>query len=133
MPVAARAEPRRWRNVAVVRERDMRRVRWVLMLLVGIAAAAAPVAAYLIQQMRYVETRYKIEELRAKRERLDETEKRLRIERASLEALPRVEKRAADDLGLVHWTPRQVVVVRSSVPARGASSPRAPGEFRAAR
>ncbi|MBZ5638414.1 MAG: cell division protein FtsL [Acidobacteriia bacterium] len=133
MPTSAQAERRHWRNVMVVRERDPRRLRWVMLLLLGVAAAATPVAAYLIQQMQFVETRYRIEELRGRRERLEETERRLRIERATLEALPRVEGRALDELGLVHPTPHQIVVVRSSAPGRGSAAPRAPGEFPAAR
>jgi cell division protein FtsL len=133
MPVSAPAELRHWRNVMVVRERDTRRSRWVTLLLLGVAAVAMPIAAYLIQQMQYVEARYRIEEMRNRRERLEETERRLRIERATLEALPRVEGRALDELGLVHPTPRQFVVVRSSAPGRGGAAPRAPGEFRAAR
>jgi cell division protein FtsL len=133
MPAPVPAEPRRWRNVTVVREGDPRRLRWVLFLFLGIAAAVAPVAAYLVQQMQFVEARYRIEELRGRLQRLEETERRLRIERATLETLPRVEERAIDELGLVHPTPRQVVVVRSSAPGRGSASPRAPGESQAAR
>ena len=132
MSIPMPAEPRRWRNVTVVRERDTRRSRWVLLFLLGVAAAAAPVAAYLIQQMQYVEARYRIEEMRGRLQRLEETERRLRIERASLETLPQVEARATDELGLVHPESRQVVVVRSSAPGRGNASPRSPGEFRAA-
>jgi cell division protein FtsL len=133
MPVQVQAHPRRWRNVTVVREGDPRRLRWVLLLFLGVVAAAAPVAAYLIQQMQYVEARYRIEEQRGRLQRLEETERRLRIERAHLETLPEVEARALDELGLVHPSPRQVVVVRSSVPGRGSASPRSPGVVQAAR
>ena len=129
MSVTVQAESRRWRNVAVVRERDPRRVRGVLILFVGVLAAAAPVAAYLVQQMQFVQTRYQIEEQRSRLQRLEETERRLRIERATLEALPRVEERARGELGLVHPTPRQVVVVRSSATSRRTASSRTPGEF----
>jgi cell division protein FtsL len=133
MSVPVQAEPRRWHNVTVVREGDPRRLRWVLLLFLGVVAAAAPVAAYLIQQMQYVEARYRVEELRGRLQRLEETERRLRIERATLETLPRVEAKALDELGLVHPSSRQVVVVRSSAPGRGSASPRAPGQFQAAR
>jgi cell division protein FtsL len=133
MPVFAPAEPRQWRNVTVIRERDPRSSRWAVLLLLGIAAAAVPIALYLIQQMQYVQARYKIEDLRSRRARLEETERRLRIEKAQLEALPPVEKRALVELGLVHPTPRQSVVVRSSAPGHGSAAPRAPGETRAAR
>jgi cell division protein FtsL len=133
MRVAVPSEPHRWRNVPLVRERDPRWSRWVWLLVLGAVAVAAPIAAYLVEKMQYVEVRYEIEAQRGRRERLQEVERRLRIERATLEALPRVEGRALDELGLVHPTPRQVVVIRSSVPGRGNAAPRAPGEYRAAR
>ena len=133
MSVPIPAESRRWHNVTVVRERDTRRSRWVLWVLLGALAAAAPVAAYLIQQMQYVEARHRIEEQRSRLQRLEEAERRLRIERATLETPPRVETRAKDELGLIHPKSDQVEVVRSSAPVRGNASPRSPGEFRAAR
>ncbi len=129
MTVPAPSQPRRWHNVTVVRESDPRRMRWVLILFAGVLAAAIPVTAYLVQQMQYVETRYGIEELRGKLQQLDEQERRLRIERASLETLPKVEDRATQELGLVHPTPRQVVVVRSSAPGRGTATSRTLGEL----
>ncbi len=129
MTVPAPSESRRWHNVTVVREQDPRRMRWVLILFAGILAAAIPVAAYLVQQMRYVEARYRTEDLRGRLTRLVETERRLRIERATLERLPRVEERAQGELGLVHPTPRQRVVVRSSAPDRGSAASRNLGDF----
>jgi len=72
-----------WRNVPLVRERDVRRARWLWGLLLGIMAAVAPFTIYLLQQMDHVRVRYKIEELRSQHERLVEMEQRLRIERAS--------------------------------------------------
>ncbi len=129
----APAPARRWRNAPIVRERDSRRARWLWAVFLGLCAAATPIAAYLLQQMEYVQVRYQIEELRDRRARMEEAVKRLRIERATLEAFPRVESRAVEDLGLVHPPPRQVVVVRQVTQGRGRSSPRAPDAARAAR
>jgi cell division protein FtsL len=117
---------RRWRNVGVTREHDARRARWLWSLLLGLLAAAVPVALYVLQGMEYVQVRYKIEELRATEGRLLEAERRLRIERAALEALPAVEERAVQDLGLARPSPDRVVVVPSTSPGRGDRSPRAP-------
>jgi len=126
MPVAAPVPERRWRNVTVTRERDPRRSRWLALLFLGIVAALVPVAVYLIQQMEYVQVRYRIEEQRSRRETLEETERRLRIERAALESLPSVEASATSKLGLVHPLPGQVVVAKSTAPGRGAAATRAP-------
>lgn len=117
---------RRWRNVGVTREHDTRRTRWLWGLLLGLAAAAVPLAFYVIQQMNYVQVRYKIEELRGQQERLLEAERRLRIERAALEALPVVEERAVRELDLARPVPERVVVVPATSPGRGDRSPRAP-------
>lgn len=110
---------RRWKNVDLVRERDDRRVRRLWSWLLGVVAAFAPTAWYLLQQMEYVQVAYRIEELRDQQERLSETERRLTVERATLEALSRVESRAARELGLVHPAPEQVVVVGDRSLERG--------------
>lgn len=124
MEALVSASGRRWRNVPLVRERDMRRARFSLGLLLAIVASMTPFAVYLLEQFDYLHVRYKIEELRAQHDRLVEAERRLRIERAGLSALPRVEARAAGMLGLVHPLPEQVLVVRRLKP--GSAVPRAP-------
>ena len=117
---------RRWKNVPLTRERDPRRSRWLVALVLGVAALAAPVIAYLLHQMEYVQVRYKIEEMRGKRDQLEETERRLRIERATIQSLPSVEARAGSELGLVRPGPGQVVVAKTASPGRGAAASRAP-------
>jgi len=124
MPVAT--PEHRWRNVTVTRERDPRRSRWLAALFLGIVAALVPVAVYLVEQMAYVQVRYRIEELRGRRERLEETERRLRIERATLESLPSLEAGAETKLGLVHPLPGRVVVAKSQRAGRGGAATRAP-------
>ncbi len=118
--------PRQWRNVTVVRQRDDRRVRRLWGWLIGLVVALTPSAFYLLQQMEYVQVRYRIEELRAERTRLADEERRLRVERATLEALPRVESRAADRLGLVTPPPDRVVVVRPPAARQAELVARAP-------
>ena len=122
---------RRWRNSAVHRDVDSRRARWVWKVVAGLALAVAPFAVYLLQTMDYVETSYAIEELRAQEMRLQEAERRYRIEKAVLEALPAVEARAGKELGLEHPPAAHVVVVapedrtRSTPPASSVPSPTA--------
>ena len=125
---ATGAAARQWRNVTVVRQRDDRRVRRLWGWLLGLVIALTPGAFYLLQQMEYVQVRYRIEELRAERARLAEEERRLRVERATLEALPRVEHRATDRLGLITPSPDHVVVVRPPAAREGGLVARAPDE-----
>lgn len=118
MAVPAQAPARRWRNQSVVRELDRTRTRWIWTVLLGVALASAPLVVYLVQMMRYVETRYAIEDLRSRQERLLDQERRLTIERAELESLPEVERKAVRDLGLVRPGPGNAVVARqASAPA----------------
>ena len=46
-------DSRRWRNRPVVRERDVQRSRWRWILLAWFVAAAAPLTAYMLEQMEY--------------------------------------------------------------------------------
>ena len=119
---------RRWRNSALHREVDTDRARWVTRVVLGAILAALPFAAYLLQTMAYVETRYALEDLRVREERLVESERRLRIEKAVQEALPTVETRAGRQLGLARPKPSEVVVVTPAELARrsppGPSLPR---------
>lgn len=125
-PHAAGNPNRRWRNARLVRQRDIRRTRWLSGLLLGIVVAVAPFTVYLLQQMEYVRVRYKIEELRTQQNRLVEMEQRLRIDRASLQTPSRVESRAVRELGLIHPSPYEVVVVHRPAPGHGSLVARAP-------
>ena len=100
---------RRWQNKPLTRERDHERMRGLWVFLLGLAIALTPFAVYLLQQMRYVETGYLIQDRRDTLQHLEERERRLRLERATLEALPRVERRATGELGL--RPPEKVVVL----------------------
>jgi hypothetical protein len=107
----ATATDRGWRNSAVHREVDNRHARWVFKLVLAIAFALTPLAVYLLQTMSYVETSYAIEDLRGREARTIESEHRLIIEKAVLESLPAVEKRAGAQLGLERAPATHLVVV----------------------
>lgn len=117
-----------WRNITVLREHDHRGTRWLFGVVAGIVVALSPFVFYLLRQIDYVHVRYQIEELRAQNDRLIEAERRLRMEQATLESLPRVEERAERELGLVRPTPERVVVIRSIPP--GGQLVRAPDTLR---
>jgi hypothetical protein len=107
----ATASDRGWRNSTVHREVDNRHARWIVRIVLAVTVALSPLAVYLLQTMSYVETSYAIEDLRGHETRLTQAERRLNIERAVLESLPIVEKRAGSDLGLEHPKNGYVIVV----------------------
>jgi len=105
------ASDRGWRNNTLDRDVDHRHARWVFKVVFGVAIAVTPLAVYLLQTMSYVETSYAIEDLRNREGRTVESEHRLIIEKAVLESLPQVEKRAGAELGLARTPAAHIVVV----------------------
>jgi cell division protein FtsB len=126
MSARATAADRRWRNVALDRERDVERHRWMWTLLATCLIAFSPFAVYLLEQMQHVQLRYRVESLRSESRRLVETERRLRVQAASLEAPRAVEARAKDELGLVHPASNQRVVILPAASGRGGLMARGP-------
>jgi hypothetical protein len=114
---------RRWSNRAVAREVDHDRARWLWGVCAALLLAAAPFAAYLLEQNESVKLSYEASALRQRLEQLLEQERRLRMQRAALESLERIETWALRRRGLVHPSLEQVIVVH-----RPASDP---GEVRA--
>jgi len=108
---------RGWRNLPLVREHDVPKTRRMLAWMGGVLVSLTPFVFYLWQQIDYVHVRYRIEELRAQHARLLEAERRLCMERATLEALPRVEAWAKQE-GLQNSGADAAVVVRR-VPSTG--------------
>ena len=118
---------RSWRNAPPVRERDRRVARSLWILLIGIVAAIAPIAFYLVQQARFVQTQYRLTNVLEVLDRAADVERHLQVECAELEVLPRVE-RAARDLGLRRPTPESLVVVRAKQSAPDDLLARAPDD-----
>lgn len=110
---------RRWRNRDLVRERDHRRAWWLWQWMLALTLILFPATAYLLQQNESLKLSYEVNALRAENERLLELERRLSVQRASLESLESVERWAVGSHGLVHPTTMQVVVVRVAARARG--------------
>ena len=133
MIARAAAPDRRWRNVALSRERDVLRARWMWSLLASCLIAFSPFALYLLEQMQHVQLRYRVESLRAESRRLTEAERRLRVQAASLESPRAVEARAQDELGLVHPASNQRVVILPSATGRGGLMARGPDRETGAR
>jgi cell division protein FtsL len=125
--------PKRIDNSQVVREVDPRSSRhlWALFLLVALLVGALALYAWPHVQLRELE----LEEIRMSRqkERLVEKNRKLRLEKASLEELRRIEEIATSDLGLLQAPAQRVVIIESSgVVAEGGQLARA-GSGREAR
>lgn len=113
------ARDRRWQNAELVRERDDSQLRSLWRFLAGALAAASPLVVYLVLQMDFVQTRYRIEALRERQEALVDAEQRLRIERATLQTLPQVEEAARRDPDLTPLPPQGRIVVESPIGKQG--------------
>ena len=103
---------RRWKNVDLRLERDPRRNVKLVVVLLAIAAALAPLVTYVVQQNRYVKTRYQIQAAQNEFDRLAEEESRFLIEKAKMQNFQRVEK-AAPRIGLQQTAANQVVWTRT--------------------
>jgi cell division protein FtsL len=103
---------RRWVNRAIAREVDHDRARWLWGVFVAMLLAAAPFAAYLLEQNECLRLSYEVSALRQQHDELAEQDRRLRMQRARLESLEKIESWAVQRRGLVHPSPEQVIVVR---------------------
>ena len=77
------------------RARDLKRVVWIC------ASLLLPILFYVWQQVEYIRTGYQIEQLRAERNRLVEWNRQMKLERATLLNLKRIETLSRTRLGLI--------------------------------
>jgi|SRR6516162_2153908 len=96
---------------AVVRERDGRRIRAMASVLALSGLLVVGVLGYVWLQVQRVRVTYELEGLRALRTQLDERNRKLGLELASLRAFARVDS-AARKLGLTEPTKDQVQLAR---------------------
>lgn len=109
-------------NSQVVREVDPRQRRDLWSVLLVVCALAAGLGTYAWPHYAAQRTSVNTERLQRERERLVEENRKLRLEKASLEDLRRVEKIATEKLGLAAPAPERVVVIER--PATGADGAR---------
>ncbi len=88
------------------RSRELRRVVWIC------AGLLVPVLFYVWQQVEYIRYGYRVEQLRTEKARLVEWNRKLRLERATLLDLKRIEGVAKDRLGLVPPSTENTVKIR---------------------
>lgn len=106
-------------NSGVVRERDPRASRDLRYLLLVVALFVGGMVLYAWPHFELRQTGLFSDRLQREKERLVEENRRLRLEKASLESLRRVESIARRDLGL-RTPPAQDVVVVERAPAPAA-------------
>jgi cell division protein FtsL len=106
-------------NSQVVREMDPRSSRDLWLLVALVAALAGSLGLYAWPTLMMRRTGTAAEQLSRERERLVEENRKLRLEKASLEDLRRVEAIATRELGLATPAPDRLVVVErpAAVPA----------------
>ena len=102
-------------NHRLVRERDRERARELLRTLGLGIIVLLPLLLHVWQQVTFVETAYRVAALRSQRQTLEVSLRKVRMERASLEALSRIEVEARS-LGLMQPPPEAVVMVLDESP-----------------
>jgi cell division protein FtsL len=104
-------------NSQVVREVDPRTSRELVLLLALVAALVGGFVLYAWPNLQLRETARQRELMSRQRERLLEENRKLRLEKAMLEGLGRIENIAVKDLGLRPPAPEDLVVVERPAPA----------------
>jgi cell division protein FtsL len=104
-------------NSQVVRERDPRASRDLVWLLCLVAVLVGGVVLYAWPHFEIRQTGIQTEQMQRERERLLEENRKLRLEKASLESLARVEAIAARHLDLEQPGPQQIYVIEAPEPA----------------
>jgi cell division protein FtsL len=103
-------------NSQVVREVDPRSSRDLWLLVALVAALAGSLGLYAWPTLMMRRTGTAAEQLSRERERLVEENRKLRLEKASLEDLRRVETIATRELGLATPAPERLVGVERPAP-----------------
>ena len=104
------------------RESDRRRLR---AMLAGVAATGVLVALVLGLvglRMQQVRLSYRLDALRSTKTQAEELNRRLRVEKASLQSLARIEVEARTRFGMVAPTQQQVQLAREFVAGSAASA-----------
>ena len=103
-------------NSQVVRERDPRAGRELWLLLLVVSALVAGLVLYAWPSLELRQAAQARARMEKEKERLIEENRKLRLERSTLENLRRVEAIATRELGLLMPPPEKVVVVERPAP-----------------
>src|SRR5438105_2207638 len=103
-------------NNNVIREADARSHRDYIIITAFAAVFLLGLFAYGWQHYQWIQYGYRIEESQKKKEQLAETERQLRLERASLSNPQRIDSIARKQLGMVVPAPGQLVTFSADAP-----------------
>jgi cell division protein FtsL len=106
------------------RERDRRRLRAMAASVVGAGLLVALVLGVVGLKVQQVQLSYRLDALRTMRTELEEANRRLSVERASLSSLGRIEDEARTRLGMVAASQQQVQLAREFAAPSTASAAR---------
>ena len=98
-------------NHRLVLEFDRSRARELLLVVVLSVLMLLPLLAYVWQNVEWIQMGYRVERLKNQRDGLIETGHRLRLEKASLESLARIEQVGIHQLGLSSPAPGTVRLI----------------------
>jgi len=103
-------------NSQIVRERDPRANRDLVWLLVGVAVLVCGAGLYAWPHLEMRQTGIATEQMQRERDRLVEDNRKLRLEKASLENLERVQAIATHHLHLTRPAAENVYIVEAPAP-----------------
>ena len=98
-------------NARLIRERDRKTTRDLLLLVLISSFLLLPLLLYVRQRMEFVRYGYRLEALTRELNQMEDRNRQLLVERASLRSLERVEKIARKNLGLVEQNRFEVVAL----------------------
>ena len=111
-----------WQVAHFHRDSDRRRLRAMLAGVVAASIVVALVLGLVGLRMQQVRLSYRLDTLRTAKAGAEESIRRLRVEKASLQSLARIELEARSRLGMVAPTMQQVQLAREFVGAGRASA-----------
>ncbi len=101
-------------NAYLVRERDRKRFRELLLVALLVLPIGLGLLADIWIHMRVIQTGYRLQQLERTLHELERVERRLRLEASYLASPQRVEALAIDQLGMTEPTPEQLLFVEAS-------------------
>lgn len=121
-----RPSPREQEVARFHRESDRRRLRSMAAALLGAGVLVALVLGMVALRVQQVRMSYRLDALRTTRVELEEANRRLRVEMATLKSLARIDGKARGELGMVPPARNQVRLAREFVPGGSGLSAAAP-------
>jgi cell division protein FtsL len=111
-------------NHNIIRESDPRSHRDYVIVTALAAIFLFGLFAYGWQHYRWIQYGYRIQEAQKKKEQLGEVMQQLRLERASLRSVQRIDSIARRELGMVVPAPGQLITLHADVPLKVPVRPR---------